>query len=286
MGEAKIVRHTRTIFGANTGAEAQNRSWRSRGPFGKIRAGSQRAALRADSVRFWLAGIVWLALLTSFAMALSVNVSAQNQKSVALENVLKKMDEAAAHFQSAQADFVWDQYQRVVDEHDKQEGTAYYKRAGKDIEMLADIKQPDPKFVLYKDGKLQVYQPKIEQVMQYPAGANRGELESYLVLGFGGSGEDLKKSFDVSYEGAETIDGVETAKLGLIPKSEKIRGIFSKIFLWIDMAKGISVQQKFMQSQGDYRLVNYSGVRIPAKIGNDVFQLHTTSKTQFVSPRG
>jgi hypothetical protein len=46
------------------------------------------------------------------------------------------------------------------------------------------------------------------------------------------------------------------------------------------------VQQKFMQTQGDYRLAKYSGVRMPAKIGEGTFQLKTTGKTQFVSPRG
>jgi outer membrane lipoprotein-sorting protein len=218
--------------------------------------------------------------------AVSLFSPAQSQDSVGLENVLKKMDAASAGFQTAQADFVWDQYQRVVDETDTQKGTVYYRRAGKEIEMVADIKQPDRKVVLYKDGKLQVYQPKIEQVIVYPAGGNRTELESYLVLGFGGSGQDLKKSFEVSYEGDENVDGVATAKLQLIPKSEKIRSNFSKIFLWIDLTRGISVQQKFMQTQGDYRLAKYSAVRVNGKIGNDVFQLKTTGKTQFVSPRG
>jgi hypothetical protein len=41
-----------------------------------------------------------------------------------------------------------------------------------------------------------------------------------------------------------------------------------------------------MQPQGDYRLTNYSSIRLKEKIGNDVFQLKTTKKTQFVSPRG
>jgi outer membrane lipoprotein-sorting protein len=218
--------------------------------------------------------------------ALGLVCGAQSPEPAALENVLKLMDSAAANFQTAQADFVWDQYQKVVDETDTQKGTVYYRRSGKEIEMLADIKQPDRKIVLYKDGKLQVYQPKIDQVLVYPAGGNRGELESYLVLGFGGSGEDLKKSFEVSYEGEETVDGVATARLQLIPKSEKIRNNFSKIFLWIDLARGISVQQKFMQSQGDYRLAKYSAVRLNGKIGNDVFQLKTTGKTKFVTPRG
>ncbi|MGA9305726.1 MAG: outer membrane lipoprotein carrier protein LolA [Candidatus Sulfotelmatobacter sp.] len=217
---------------------------------------------------------------------LSLSIVLQQQEAPSLDRVLKKMDAAAASFQATQADFVWDLYQSVVDEHDLQKGTVYYRRAGKEIEMMAEIKEPDVKFVLYKDGKLQVYQPKIDQVMEYPAGANRGELESYLVLGFGGSGEDLIKSFDVSYVGEETVGGIATAKLQLIPKSEKFRNNISKILLWIDLSRGISVQQQFFQGQGDYRLAKYSGVQMKAKIGNDVFQLKTTKKTQFVSPRG
>ncbi len=209
-----------------------------------------------------------------------------SSESCALECVLKKMDEAAASFHTTQADFVWDQYQRVVDETDTQKGTVYYRRAGKEIEMMAEIKEPDRKYVLYKDGKLQVYQPKIEQVMEYPTGGNRNEVESYLVLGFGGSGEDLKKSFEVSYLGDETVGGVAAGKLQLVPKSEKLRNTFSKIVLWIDLSQGVSVQQQFFQSQGDYRMAKYSGVRLNGKMGNEVFRLKTTGKTQFVSPRG
>ena len=196
------------------------------------------------------------------------------------------MDAAAANFQTTQADFVWDQYQRVVDETDTQKGTVYYRRSGKEIEMMADIKEPEQKFLLYKDGKLQVYQPKIEQVIQYTAGANHNEIESYLVLGFGGSGQDLKNAFDVTYQGEETIDNIATAKLHLTPKSEKVRNYFTEAFLWIDLNRGISLQQKFMQSQGDYRLAKYSAVKVNAKISNDVFRLKTTGKTKIVSPRG
>lgn len=203
-----------------------------------------------------------------------------------LDSVLKKMDAAAANFHTAEANFAWQQYQRVVDETDTQTGTVYYRRNGSSIEMMAEVKQPEHKVVLYKDAKLQVYQPNIDQVMEYSAGANRDEIESYLVLGFGGSGQDLLKSFDVSYQGEENIDNKPTAKLQLIPKSEKVRNNFSKIFLWIDVNRGVSVQQKAEEPQGDWRIAKYSEIHIPAKIGNDVFQLKTTKKTQFVSPRG
>jgi outer membrane lipoprotein-sorting protein len=225
-------------------------------------------------------GLLWLTLLSSFGAA------GQQQDASSLDSVLKKMDETAAHFQTAQADFVFQQYQKVVDETDTQKGTVYYRKAGQQIEMMGEFTDPDKKFVLYKDGKLQVYQPKIEQVMEYSTGANHQEVESFLVLGFGGSGEDLKKSFDVTYQGEETIDNIPTAKLQLIPKSDKVRGNFPEIILWIDLARGISVQQKLIQTQGDYRLAKYSAIKVNVKINNDVFRLKTTGKTKFVSPRG
>jgi outer membrane lipoprotein-sorting protein len=217
---------------------------------------------------------------------LALSLLLQPQAAPSLESVLNKMDSAAASFHTAQADFEWDQYQKVVDDTDTQKGTVFYRKAGDEIEMMAEIKVPEPKFVLYKEGKLQIYQPKIEQVMQFTAGANRSEMESYLVLGFGGSGQDLKKTYDVTYLGEENVDNIATAKLQLIPKSEKVHNYFSKAFLWIDTSRGISVQQQFMQGQGDYRLAKYSAIRVGTKIGNDVFQLKTTKKTQFVSPRG
>ena len=218
--------------------------------------------------------------------AVATPQSPESKSSASLESVLKKMDAAASNFRTTQADFVWEQYQKVVNDKDTQKGTVYYRRAGKDIQMMAEVKEPERKYVLFKNGKLQVYQPKIEQAMNYVTGKNREEIESYLVLGFGGSGQDLLKAFEVSYQAPESIDNVSTAKLQLIPKSEKLRNTFKEIFLWIDLERGISVQQQFLEPQGDYRLAKYSSIRLNEKIPGDVFQLKTTGKTQFVSPRG
>jgi outer membrane lipoprotein-sorting protein len=218
--------------------------------------------------------------------------------SAALDAVLKKMDATAASFRATQADFEWDRYEKVINEvDDVQSGTIYYRRSGKDkdIEMMADIKQeggsaaelkPEAKSVLFRDGKVSVYQPKPDQVTVYDAGKNRAEVENYLVLGFGGSGQDLIKSWDVTYLGPETINNIATAKLKLVPKSEKVRGTFAQILLWIDLDRGVSVQQQLFEPQGDYRLAKYSNIRIKDKLPDEVFKLKTTSKTQTISPRG
>ena len=226
-----------------------------------------------------------VAMLTLATLSLTAQAAPQGTNAD-LQRVLASMDKAAATFKTAQAEFVWDQYSKVVDEHDLQKGAIYYRKNGNDVEMAADINQPAKKYVLFQNGKVQVYQPEIEQVTEYSAGKNKADFESFLVLGFGGSGHDLAKQFDVSYGGAETVEGVKAAKLMLAPKSQKVRNMFSQIVLWIDPARGISVQQEFLEPSGDYRLAKYSNIKINQNLSGEVFKLKTTGKTKVVRPQG
>jgi len=245
--------------------------------------------------------ILMLMLTLTLACSLLVFAAGPRAKpadSASLDAVLKKMDTAAASFRTTQAEFEWDTYEKVIDEVDDYEkGTIYYRRVGKEkeIEMIANVKvvgtdpknlKPEPKFVFFSKGKIRMYQPKPDQVTEFDLGNNRSELESYVVLGFGGSGQDLVKTFEVAYAGPETINGIATAKLELTPRAEKVRNTYKQIFLWIDLDRGISVQQQAFQPEGNYRLAKYSSIRVNEKIPDDVFKLKTTSKTQTISPKG
>jgi outer membrane lipoprotein-sorting protein len=203
-----------------------------------------------------------------------------------LGTVLNQMDAAARNFKTTEANLVADQYQRVVNETETQTGKIYFRREGGEIQMAADFAEPDKKYVLYSGGKVQVYQPKIDQVNEYNLGKNRADVESYLVLGFGGTGHDLLKSYDVKFLGSETVNGIAAGKLELIPKSDRLRNNIARILLWIDPARGISVQQQMFEPGGDNRLAKYSGIVINQKLPENVFKLKTTKKTKFLSPQG
>ncbi|MBZ5664063.1 MAG: outer-membrane lipoprotein carrier protein LolA [Acidobacteriia bacterium] len=207
-------------------------------------------------------------------------------ESAGLENVLKQMDVAAKNFKSTEASVVWDQYQKVIDETETEKGKIYFRREGGEIQMAADFVEPDKKYVIYSGGKIQVYQPKIDQVNEYNAGKNRSDLESFLVLGFGGSGHELLKSYDVKFLGSETVNGVATGKLELVPKSARLKNNLPRILLWIDPVRGISVQQQFFELSGDYRLAKYSDIHMNQKLPDNAFKLKTTGKTKFLSPQG
>ena len=206
------------------------------------------------------------------------------QPSTDLEQVLNQMDQAAAKFRTTQANFTWIQYNKVIDDiADTQKGRIYFRRAGREVQMAADINEPDAKQLVFSDGKIQVYQPRIEQEDIYDARAHREEFESFLVVGFGGGGHDMLKSFAVQFLGNEKLGDIETAKLDLIPKSEEVKRNFSHLVLWIDPERGVSIQQQLFETSGDYRMAKYSDIQVNQKISENVFKLKTSSKAKVVS---
>ena len=206
------------------------------------------------------------------------------QPNADLEQVLSQMDEAAGKFRTTQANFTWIQYNKVIDDiADTQKGKIYFRRTGKDIQMAADLAEPDTKQLVFSEGKIQIYQPRIDQVDIYNASAHREEFESFLVVGFGGGGHDMLKSFAVKFLGKEKIEDTETAKLDLTPKSEEVKRNFAHIVLWIDPQRGISLQQQLFETSGDYRLAKYFDIQVNQKISDNVFKLKTSAKTKVLS---
>ncbi len=186
-----------------------------------------------------------------------------------LGKVLAQLDAAAAKFQSAQAEFTWDQLTAVVDEHDVQKGMIAFKRGAEGTAMVAHVAtdngQSAPKDVLFQNGELKLYQPAIKQETILNAGANRQQFESFATLGFGGSGRDLQANWNVTYDGLDTVDSTQVAKLGLTPKNAGPNPMFTKIEIWIDPATATSRKQVFQNPGGDTRTATYTNVKVNGK---------------------
>jgi len=225
------------------------------------------------------------ALLHNIVVVLVCSAFSFAQSGGSLEKVLNEMDRASVNFKSAQANFDWDQYTKVVNEHDTQQGTIYFRRESKGTQMAADITHPDKKYVVFSGNTVQVFQPSMDQITEYNVGKNKSEVESFLVLGFGGSGHELQKSFEVKYDGPETVNGIQTQKLELTPKSKTVAANFSKIILWIDPKEGVSVQQQLISPSGDYRLAKYSNIKLNKNIPSDVFKIKKGPNTKVIKPQ-
>ena len=203
-----------------------------------------------------------------------------------LQKVIVELNAAAARFSSAQADFTWDQFTAVVQEHETQTGTIYFERKKGAIRMAAYIKQDNgkdaPKTVVYDAGEVNFYEPTIKQLTTIRAGANRSQFESFLTLGFGGSGKDLEANWKVTLLGAENMDGVSVAKLDLVPREQKVLDNFTHVTIWVEPSRGISHKQIFYQPSGDLRTVTYKDIRYNTPLASELFQLKLPSGTEHV----
>jgi outer membrane lipoprotein-sorting protein len=211
---------------------------------------------------------------------------AQAQASVDLNHVLAELNAAAAKFHSAKANFQWDQFERVVSSTDTQAGVIYFEGTGAKARVAIDIQTADgqqaKKTVVYSDGVLKYFLPQIDQMTVFREGDKQGQWESYLALGFGGSGNDLKKSWDITYQGMETIDGVQTAKLDLVSKEASVRENVSHITIWVDPTRAVLLKQILYEPSGDTRTSYFRNIEYNKKISSSVFKIKTDSKTQVI----
>lgn len=231
--------------------------------------------------------LVSLRLAVVIAVATCSQVAAA-QKSAEpadpLAKILNTMDETAAGFRNAQADFVWVTYNSVInDVAEKDTGKIYFRRSGKDTQMAAEVAPPASKQILFSDGKIRVYMPETRQEDVYDAGSHREEFETFLLLGFGSSGTEMKKSFNIKYLGEEKVGEKDTAKLELTPLSTKIQEQFPRIDLWVDTQSGLSLRQQLWETGGDYRLADYSDIQVNKKMADSIFKLKTSGDVKIVS---
>jgi outer membrane lipoprotein-sorting protein len=196
-----------------------------------------------------------------------------------LDGVLRQMDAASLKFQSAEATFRWDLYERVVKQTTTQTGTIYFKKQGTTTVMGAKIVSPSTKLLEYRDGRLRLFDPGTNHLTIVTSKGNQAQMESFLTLGFGGSGKDLTKAWTISDLGDETIDGVQTAKLDLVPKDPAVRNNCTHMTIWVDASRGISLKQSFYMPSEDYRTAVYTDIKYNQKVDEKPYQINTNSKT-------
>jgi outer membrane lipoprotein-sorting protein len=222
-------------------------------------------------------------LFSAAAFLMTPVPSFAQSKSADLQSVLHQMDQASTKFKSAEADFRWDMYERVVKETTTQSGTIYFLKNGSKLEMGAKINTPAARFIQYKDGSLQLFEPGSDHLTIMSAGNNKAQYESFLTLGFGGSGSELAKAWDITDLGTEPInDGskmVTTAKLNLVSKDPNVRNMFTHITIWVDPARGISLKQQFFTPSEDQRTTYFTNIRYNQPVNTKPFAIKTDKKT-------
>ncbi len=177
---------------------------------------------------------------------------------LALDDVLKQMDREQNQFESLTASIERTKVTVVVNDRSTESGQIEVRRDGR---MRIDLISPDQKTILRDGDRIYVYTPKIRRVEEYDLSKHRDLVDQLLLLGFGTSGESLKKSYLITLQGEDSLNGQKVVRLELTPRSDDVRKQISKIELWLNEANWLPAQQQFYETgSGDYSIIRYLNV--------------------------
>jgi outer membrane lipoprotein-sorting protein len=182
----------------------------------------------------------------------------------ALSDVFARIDKAAASFRGFKADIRKVSHLDAINEDTVDNGTITVRRAkAQELDMLVNLKEPDPKLVSLSGKRVEIYYPKSNYVDEYDLNREyKSMAQKFLLLGFGTTSAELKSAYDVSLAGPETIAGQKATSIILIPKDKELAQHYPKFQLWISNETGIAVQQKVFETGGDYELATYTNMKL------------------------
>ncbi len=209
----------------------------------------------------------------------NISVAAAAQpKPDRLKAVLSQMDASSKTFRSAEADIQKQQYEKIVNDTSTETGKIYFLRNGNSIQFGGKFDPPSSQTVEYKNGLVRLYSPGTNHIDQISAaGKNQSRVETFLTLGFGGTGADLAKVWTITDQGTEQItDGgksVAVEKLDLVSIDPRARANFTHITIWVDPVRDVSLKQVFYNPSGDTQTAIYSNIRLNQQIDLKAFAI-------------
>lgn len=180
-----------------------------------------------------------------------------------VDATLSRMDALSKGFHGASADVKKISFTYFAKDTDEESGRIFFCRLSpQDMRVLIEFTKPEVRAVAFAKSKVQMYYPKINTVQEYDLGKAARLLDQYLLLGFGSSGSDLRKSYSIKYVEMTTFDGAKADHLYLEPKSAEVKDHIRGIDLWIAQPGGYPVRMKVLQPSRDTMEFQYSNVRI------------------------
>jgi outer membrane lipoprotein-sorting protein len=226
----------------------------------------------------------WIRALTAGLLVLLLTVAASGRKGKhpsGLAEILLQMGEKSKTLKTVSANLDYTTVNALVDDRSKQSGQVFFRK-GKEPDVFIDFEKPERKLMLLKKNKGQMYLPKMNQVQEADLSQKGDLVQQFLLLGFGSDPNELKKTYDISYLQEVALDDESTVQLELTPRKKDVASQITKVQLWISEDSWLPVQQQFFESNGDYLIAHYTGVKVDKDLPNSTFELNLPSGVQHV----
>jgi outer membrane lipoprotein-sorting protein len=179
-----------------------------------------------------------------------------------LDAILARMDAGAKTSNAFSANVRWQEYTKVLKSTDEQFGSLKLKKSKGRVVGRLDIEKPSAFTWHFSGANWEKFLPKANVLSVYQVSKLAKSTDQYLLLVFGLTGVELKKSYDLTLGGEETVGGVKATRIDLLPKDKEARKLVAKVELWIPVGQTYAVQQKVTEPNGDYNLWMYGDAKL------------------------
>jgi outer membrane lipoprotein-sorting protein len=192
-----------------------------------------------------------------------------------VQQILARMDKAASDFKAMTAQVTHVDHTDVLNDDTIESGAVTMKKVQPgEVQGRVDFTVPDRKTITFEKRRIQEYLPKINTLQVFDLDKHGEQLDRFLMIGFGTSGIELAKDYDVAVLGTENIKGQSALHLQLNPKAAEARQYVEKIELWIpEQGDPYPLREKIFEPSHDYRLVTYNDLKINPPLQPDALQL-------------
>lgn len=218
--------------------------------------------------------------LLALLFAASLTISAE-----AVSDILARMDVAAKDFQSFSAKAKRTEFTAVLNESSERSGTIRLHKTKNGVTGIMEFGEPDPSVLHFSGRTFETFYPKANTVEIIDVGKNAGAVEQFMLLGFGTTGADIRKGWDVKLGSVETVGGVKTTRIELYPKGKETKNLIDKIELWIPEGQSNPIEEKVTRPSKDYTLVQYSDVKLNPNLPASAFELQVPANARKIYPQ-
>lgn len=190
-----------------------------------------------------------------------------------MADILARMDRAAGEFRSLSATMKRVHFTAVLDETEQMDGVVRLKRVKGSTIGVIEFQQPETRTVYIRGKSVEIFYPKANTVEIYDASKYTSNMDQIILLGFGTSSAELKKSYDFADGGPQKINGVDTTRLDLTPKSPEMKKLITKIEMWFAEGQSNPTRVKFSEPSRNYEQVDYSHNETNPPLPDSAFEL-------------
>ena len=206
-----------------------------------------------------------------------------------LNAVLKKIDEKQKSVETMKGQFVQRKSLSLLQNEVVSKGTMYFKKPQR---MVWEYKEPERNTMIVNGNIVWFYLPDLKEATRFDL-SQKAEIKSIfekMAIGMGQSGEEMKKSYDVSLlKKVRKPDlpakqaGKNIIVLQLIPKDAAISNFFKKIHLWFE-EDGALYKTELFEKNNDTTIIEFKDMKFNVSISNSVFDFKLPKDVKVINP--